>query len=67
MVAMCATLREGAPRAFYVALACATSAGAALIAGVAASPAGELAYCALTSFLALRQYGEALARFDPVP
>lgn len=67
MVALCATLREGTPRALYVALACATSAGAYLIAAVGASLAGELAFCALVTFLALRQYGEALARYDPVP
>lgn len=66
MVALCATLRQGTPRALYVALACATSAGAYLIAAVGASLAGELAYCALVTFLALRQYGEALARYDPV-
>lgn len=67
MVALCATLREGTPRALYVALACATSAGAYLIAALGASLAGELVYCALVTLLALRQYGEALARFDPVP
>lgn len=67
MVALCATLREGTPRALYVALACATSVGAYLIAAIGLSLAGELAYCALVTFLALRQYGEALARFDPVP
>lgn len=65
-VALCATLREGTPRALYIALACATSAGAYVIAAVGASLAGELAYCALVTFLALRQYGEALARYDPV-
>ncbi|HKE37897.1 MAG TPA: hypothetical protein VKB39_10705 [Candidatus Baltobacteraceae bacterium] len=67
MVALCATLREGSARALYVALACATSVGAYLIAAFGTSIPGELAYCALVAFLALRQYGEALARFDPVP
>lgn len=67
MVALNATLREGTPRALYVALACAASAGAYAIAAFGASLAGELVYCALVTFLALRQYGEALARFDPVP
>jgi hypothetical protein len=66
IVALCATLREGPPRALYVALACATSAGAYLIAALTASLAGELAFCAVVAFLALRQYGEALARYDPV-
>jgi hypothetical protein len=66
VVALSATLREGAPRALYVALACTTSAGAYLIAGAGASLLGELSFCALIGFLALRQYGEALARYDPV-
>jgi hypothetical protein len=66
-VALCATLREGTPRALYVAFACAASAGAFLIVAIGTSFAGELAYCALVTFLALRQYGEALARYDPVP
>lgn len=66
MVALSATLREGTPRALYVALACATSVGAYLIAAIGTSLAGELAYCTLVTFLALRQYGEALARYDPV-
>lgn len=66
IVALCATVREGTPRALYVALACATSAGAYLIAAIGTSLAGELAYCALVTFFALRQYGEALARYDPV-
>lgn len=67
MVALCATLRERTSRALYVGLACVTSAGAYVIAAFGASLAGELAYCALVTFLALRQYGEALARYDPVP
>ena len=28
--------------------------------------AAELAFCVLVSFFALRQYGEALARYDPI-
>jgi hypothetical protein len=27
---------------------------------------GELAFCAVAAFVGLRQYGEALARYDPV-
>jgi hypothetical protein len=29
--------------------------------------ATELAFCAIVGFVALRQYGEALARYDPIP
>jgi hypothetical protein len=28
--------------------------------------AAELAFCVFVSFFALRQYGEALARYDPI-
>jgi hypothetical protein len=27
---------------------------------------GELAFCAIVAFFALRQYGEALGRYDPI-
>ncbi|MBV8155002.1 MAG: hypothetical protein JO029_15250 [Candidatus Eremiobacteraeota bacterium] len=66
LVALSASVREGAPRALYVALACTVAAGAYAIATAGASLSGELAFCALVAFVALRQYGEALARFDPV-
>lgn len=66
LVALGATIRAGWPQTLYLLLAAATSATAYAIGAYANSPTGELAFCALTSFLALRQYGEALARFDPV-
>ena len=67
LVALNATTRSGAARALYVLLAVATSAGAFALAiqpGWRASVAA-LAFCVATGFIALRQYGEALARFDP--
>jgi hypothetical protein len=66
LVALSATIRSGSSRLLYVALACVTALTAYLISTAAASVIGELAFCALVSFLALRQYGEGLARYDPV-
>ena len=65
LVALSATIRSGSSRLLYVALACATALAAYLVSKVAGSAAGELAFCVLVSFLALRQYGEGLARYDP--
>lgn len=65
LVALCASLREGGARLLYVALACATAITALELAAFLPLYA-ELAFCALAGFLALRQYGEALARYDPV-
>lgn len=64
LVAMCATVRRGFARMLYVVLACAVSGGAFILAG--RSTAGTLVFCGLCGFTALRQYGEALARYDPV-
>ena len=76
LVALNATLRTGTQRLLYVALAFATSAFAYLLAvyadaafsraGDAIGVATELIFCALAGFIALRQYGEALARSDAV-
>jgi hypothetical protein len=66
LVALSATLRQGASRLLYVLLACGTSVAACALAIGAASIPAELAVCAIVSFFALRQYGEALARFDPI-
>jgi uncharacterized ion transporter superfamily protein YfcC len=83
LVALSATLRTGLGRWLYVGMAAATTVIAYVLAvysdtlrpvpraldhypdslGVAA----ELLFCAIIGFLALRQYGEALARFDPIP
>ncbi len=74
LVALNATLRSGAQRLLYVALAFAASAVAYMFAvyadaiftraGDAIGVATELAFCAIAGFVALRQYGEALARSD---
>jgi hypothetical protein len=74
LVAMNATVRTGVPRLLYILLAFGTSALAytlAVYADAIASRAGdavgvatELLFCAAAGFVALRQYGEALARSD---
>jgi len=66
LVALSATIRRGFARALYVLLACATSAAAFAIAITGRSLLGELGFCAVVAFLALRQYGETLARYDPI-
>ena len=66
MVALSATLRTGSARLLYLALACATSAIAFALAFYAHSAIGEVAFCLLVALVALRQYGESLARYDPV-
>jgi hypothetical protein len=50
----------------YVLLACAASAIAYALGVVLHVFAAELAFCVFVSFFALRQYGEALARYDPI-
>jgi hypothetical protein len=66
LVALSATIRRGASRVLYVLLAAATSAAAYALAVAGRSLLAELAFCAIVAFLALRQYGEALARYDPI-
>lgn len=66
LVALSATLRHGWPRALYVALAGATSCAAYGLVAFGHSILGETIFCAVVSFAALRQYGETLARYDPV-
>ncbi|MHB8195346.1 MAG: hypothetical protein ACYDA5_06985 [Vulcanimicrobiaceae bacterium] len=69
LIALSGTLRQGARRAFYAVLALASAAIAYAIA-VYAPPwvgvVGELCFAAIVAFIALRQYGEALARYDPL-
>jgi len=83
LVALSATLRRGPTRLFYVLLALMTTTIAYMLAvyvdTIGPIPRGlghypdalgvtvELLFCALVGFLALRQYGEALARYDPIP
>jgi hypothetical protein len=64
LAALSASIRTGSSRMLYLAIACATTAAALLLAEL--SIAAEVAFCAFASFFALRQYGEALARYDPV-
>jgi hypothetical protein len=66
MVALSATLRAGSARLLYLALACATAAIAFTLAFYAHSAIAEVLFCALVALVALRQYGESLARYDPV-
>ncbi len=66
LIALSATLRNGSARVLYVALACIASLTAYALAIELNSLLGEFAFCAVASFLALRQYGETLARYDPV-
>jgi O-antigen ligase len=64
LIALGASVRTSAARMLYIALACCV----AVVTFVLASSwalAAALA-CAIAGFIALRQYGEALARYDPV-
>ncbi|MBV8724183.1 MAG: hypothetical protein JO078_02405 [Candidatus Eremiobacteraeota bacterium] len=66
LVALCAAIRRGLPRALYLGVAVAAGAAAYSIAAVAGCVWGELLFCAVAAFFAVRQYGEALARYDPM-
>jgi hypothetical protein len=66
LTALCATLRTGGAQWLYLAMA--TGASAIVVATVTWTrvPWAAGVFAALAAFLALRQYGEALARYDPV-
>jgi hypothetical protein len=66
LIALSATIRRGAARLLYVALAAATSCAAYALVAAGHSILGELGFAAVVSFIAVRQYGEALARYDPI-
>lgn len=66
LTALSATIRLGATRALYIVLAWLTSAAAYAISIQARAWFIEPAFCLAVSYVALRQYGEALARFDPI-
>lgn len=67
LVALSASLRRGWPRALYIIASCATGGVAyALAVSTPYGIAAETGFCALVAFVALRQYGETLARYDPV-
>lgn len=65
LVALSAGVRTGIARVLYIALACAVPALTFALAVTRQAPLA-LALCAGAGFIALRQYGEALARYDPV-
>ena len=83
LVALSATLRSGARRYLYIAFAWITamlSYTLAIYVDTLRPPprsvghytdvlgvGSELVFCAVIGFIALRQYGEALARYDPLP
>lgn len=66
LTALCATIRRGAPRVLYVLLAGASATSAYALVGGARSILAALGFCAIVGILALRQYGEALGRYDPI-
>lgn len=66
LIALSATIRRGAPRALYIVLAAATSGAAYALVVATRCVLAELAFCSIVAFFALRQYGEALARYDPI-
>ncbi len=76
LVALNATVRSGVAKAVTIALAGTVSICAFVLAvyvdpfakqrGDAIGVASELLFCAIVGFFALREYGEALARYDPV-
>ena len=63
LTALCGTLRKGGARMLYVLIACALGIVTFLLSPWAIA---GIAVCAAAGFIALRQYGEALARYDPV-
>lgn len=66
LTALSATVRTGTSLVLYVVMACAVSTAAFALVVAGDSLGGELGFSALVSFLALRQYGETLARYDPI-
>jgi hypothetical protein len=66
LVALSATVRLGWTRVLYILLACATSAAAYALAVSQRLVLAEIVFCAIVAFAALRQYGETLARWDPL-
>lgn len=66
LTALSAAVRRGWTRLLYVLLAFAASVAAYALAVVAGRLWAEFAFCAIVAFFALRQYGETLARYDPI-
>ena len=66
LIALSATIRRGGSRVLYVVFAAAASGVAYALVVAARSIPAELLFCGVVAFFALRQYGEALARYDPI-
>lgn len=66
LTALSATIRRGAPRVLYVALAAGVTVASYALVAEAHSILAQLSLCAIVAFFALRQYGEALGRYDPI-
>ena len=69
LVALSATFRDGRDRAFYIGLALAASVSLAAVDCVAGPTALPIvvALALLVGYVALRAFGETLARYDPLP
>jgi hypothetical protein len=65
ITALCAAVTRGLARLAYIALAC-TVAASAFVLWLAAGAGAPPVFCACWIFIALRQYGEALARYEPI-
>jgi hypothetical protein len=66
LIALSATLRTGARSWMYIAFAAATAVICYVLAVYFDSILAGVLFCVATGFIALRQYGEALSRYDPV-
>jgi hypothetical protein len=65
IVALCATVRAGVWQLSYLLLA---GALAAIVAALEfPQPPAAFLFCAMAGFIAVRQYGEVLARWAPIP
>ena len=69
LVALSGTFRDGRDRALYVGLALTTSVSLALLDAIAEPTALRIvaALAVLVGYIALRAFGETLARYDPLP
>jgi chromate transport protein ChrA len=65
VIALSATVRAGFTQAFSILLAAALA--FAVVAIEFPQPPAAFLLCAIAGFIGLRQYGEALARWDPIP
>ena len=66
LIALSATVRTGSARLLYLILAAAVASGCYALAVYADSIFTGVVFAIVVGFVALRQYGEAHARYDPV-